>query len=311
MDQQDTIEIELDELVEKQEQLELQVEECKASVAEWKRRLAIESKKPENSKSEGQPVRAKFDEILFDNGIDRAAMFGGDIQGNDARILMGCGSTIVEEILQFVLDQPSRVDGISDERIIAVAERHSQLLHALDGLFSHLLTRRYEYSVDIGSKTRQYVEKVLQLERFLGMSVTPKSHILEAHACEQQARLGGIGCLDESFGERNHQSESLADRRYGCTRDFAKRERVKAKEEAQTNILEVQLKVEDLHKKRKARFKYNKATAKKRKTEMDAFERRQKQLEERDSVLQIEVPTNSKLQSLSEEVKTLLGTSTE
>ena len=47
----------------------------------------------------------------------------------------------------------------------------------------------------------------MQLERLLGFSITLKSHIIESHACEQQADIQGIGDLDESFGECIHQVE--------------------------------------------------------------------------------------------------------
>ena len=44
------------------------------------------------------------------------------------------------------------------------------------------------------------------------MSVlTPKSHIIESHAANQQELIKGIGDLDESFGEPNHQMETRAD----------------------------------------------------------------------------------------------------
>ena len=56
-----------------------------------------------------------------------------------------------------------------------------------------------------------YSKKCLELERHLGITVTPKSHIIESHAANQQELIKGIGNLDESFGERNHQMETRAD----------------------------------------------------------------------------------------------------
>ena len=58
----------------------------------------------------------------------------------------------------------------------------------------------------------------MELKRHLGLSITPKSHlIIETHACQQQGAFQGIDDLDESFGERNHQIETRGDVRYGFT----------------------------------------------------------------------------------------------
>ena len=42
--------------------------------------------------------------------------------------------------------------------------------------------------------------------------------------------FNGIGDLEESFEEINQQYESIADRQYGGTPDFAFHEKIKAKE---------------------------------------------------------------------------------
>ena len=68
-------------------------------------------------KQQGQPAQAKFDKILFDHGIDRSDMHGGAIDGNDCRWLMGNARMIVAELVEFVMDQDSRVEGISDQKI--------------------------------------------------------------------------------------------------------------------------------------------------------------------------------------------------
>ena len=101
-------------------------------------------------------------------------------------------------------------------------------LYALDGLISLLYTIRFEYTDEIGERTKKFCDKFLELERYFDLSITPKSHILEDHACFQQHALQGFGDLDESFGERNHQTEALIDRRYGGTRDYGQKERLKA-----------------------------------------------------------------------------------
>ena len=254
-EKQNTSEVELEDLEQQLTALQTNMEDSGSTVTRLKKELEEEGKKPENSKAWGQPLRSKLDDILFEHGIDRSAAFGGALDGNDCRKLMGQASSILGEFREYILNSPiaRRTEGVSDEKIIEIVDFHIKYLNALDGFLSNILVKRYEYNDAIGLKTRQYRDKCMQLERLLGFSITPKSHIIESHACEQQAELHGIGDLDESFGERNHQVESRGDVRYGFTRNFGMKERIKAKDHSQINCNEVQVKVEEIKKKGKAK----------------------------------------------------------
>jgi hypothetical protein len=99
-------------------------------------------------------------------------------------------------------------------------------------------------------KTKQYQDRFLALERYLGMSVTTKSHLAEDHSVQQQEDLQGIGDIREDFGERNHQDQAKVDRRLGCVRNFATRETIKSKEEVQVKDEKVQAKIVEIKEKR-------------------------------------------------------------
>jgi hypothetical protein len=212
-------------------------------------------------------------------------MFGGEIDGNASRRLMANVNSIVSAIRDFVIGHESRISGISDNHIHDVCNAHAAYLQALDGYLSWMATKRFHLTPETATRTEQFRDKCLELERYLQLSITPKrhvvqdhgcqqqrlfggigdldesfgernhrteqfrdkclelerylqlsmtekSHVVQDHGCQQQRLFGGIGDLDESFGERNHQSESIADRRHGGTRDFAKREKVKSREQA-------------------------------------------------------------------------------
>jgi radical SAM superfamily enzyme len=60
-------------------------------------------------------------------------------------------------------------------------------------------------TLDIVEKGKQFHDQVLVHERYLGMSVTTKSSLMEDHSLEQQEELDGIVDLGKDFGERNHQ----------------------------------------------------------------------------------------------------------
>ena len=53
-----------------------------------------EATKQDNSKVEGQTVRAGMEGVMKDNGIKFGAFWAGGIQGNGCRKLMSCGGRL-------------------------------------------------------------------------------------------------------------------------------------------------------------------------------------------------------------------------
>ena len=85
------MEAELELLTEERSQLILEDEKAKGELRERRRMFEEEAVKPENSKVEGQTVRAGMEGVMKDNGIELGAFRAGDIQGNGCRKLMSCG----------------------------------------------------------------------------------------------------------------------------------------------------------------------------------------------------------------------------
>jgi hypothetical protein len=243
------VESELADIVEERNNLQDRVPATKNDFAEAKKQFAEERKKPENGKAFGQPINAKMDEVLKKNGIDRAAMFGGTIEGNGARKLMESADAIINEMEEHVLQSTTRFVG-TDEEIRHVGETHRHLLHSLDGYFSCLRTKRFHLTPAILAKGKGFRDRVLAYKRYLGMSVTTKSHLIGDHSCEQQEELQGLGDIGEDFGERNHQDQAKADRRLGCIRNFVAREKIKSLEEVQAKDTKVQAKIIEIKVKR-------------------------------------------------------------
>jgi hypothetical protein len=302
VEEQQLIINELEATEEEQQTLQDKVKASKDALSCAKERFAKEKNDRANSKAFGQPVHAKLDKILSEHGIDRSAMFGGAIDGNACRRLMGNAESIVDSIQEFVLQHESRVQGISDESIVNVCNAYKAYFQALDGYLSGLSTKRFHLTPEIAERTQMFCKKCLQLERYLQLSITAKSHMMEDHSCEQQLIFLGLGDLDESFGERNHQYESIADRRHGGTRNFARRERIKSKEQAQVNHHGVQDKIMEIKEKRKRQSNNTESNSQQR-----AEAKRRKRLDDREAALRFFVPLDSVLPRLRDERKRLLG----
>jgi hypothetical protein len=277
------VESELADIGEERSRLQDAVPAAKNAFGEAKKVFLAEKKKPENGKAFGQPINAKMDDILKKNGIDRAAMFGGTIEGNGTRKLMDNADAIIDEMEDHVLQSQTRFAG-TDEEIRHVGNTHRNLLHCLGGYFSCLRTKRFHLTPDILQKGKRFRDHVLAHERYLGMSTTTKSHLIESHATEQQEELQGIGDIGEDFGERNHQDQAKADRRLGAVRNFAAREKFKSLEEVQSSKdFKVQEKIVDIKVKRQRGPNEG--------SEARQAAKRTKRLDARDQILDAPAPT--------------------
>jgi hypothetical protein len=217
-------------------------------------------------------------------------MFGNTIEGNGARKLMENADAIIQEMEQHVLQATTRFAG-TDEQICHVGSAHWHLLHSLDGYFLLLRTKRFHLTPAILQKGKEFCDQILALERYLGMSVTTKSHLMEDHSLEQQEELHGFGNLGEDFGEQNHLDQAKCNIRLGCVRNFAAREKFKSLEEVQAKDTKVQAKILYIRVKR-SRSHYEG-------TEARQVAKRQRQLDAREEVLALPSPVG-RMTTLSE-----------
>ena len=95
----------------------------------------------------------------------------------------------------------------------------------------------------IYERARQYRNKCMEFERYLLLSIKPKSRIIEDHSCEQKNIFNGIRDLEEIFGDLNRQYKSILDRWHGGTHEFSLSWKINPKEESQFNHPGVQDKV--------------------------------------------------------------------
>ena len=76
-----------------------------------------EAVKTDNSKVEGQTVRAGMEGIMKDNGIDLGVFRAGDIQGNGCQKLMSYGGQITKIMTDFLQIMPAGKNICSEEEI--------------------------------------------------------------------------------------------------------------------------------------------------------------------------------------------------
>ena len=155
-----------------------------------------------------KPIRKGIETILAkDWNIKRPSWHGGDILGNECRKLMACARLIFDQVKQFLLEQLEE-DGGSDRVKREVTKRCDIVAKALllfDGLLSLLRTDHKDVTPQLIAKAREYARKALAVWRILELSVTPKCHGSEDHACDQLELLKGLADFCEDWVEQLHQ----------------------------------------------------------------------------------------------------------
>jgi hypothetical protein len=218
---------ELGELPELLAELESDKKSKKQARDEAKKKFEEEAAREENGKSRGQPLRATIDGILKNFGIDdRGAAFGGDLAGPACRKLMvGCTEGIIPKIKEEIMKR-ERMCGSDEETSTTFDLSIQQWLELLDGFIAILLgTCRFELTPAILEKAKTFRDKIMQIERYLKRPITVKSHAAEDHFLEKFERLQGFEDLEESFGERNHETQSKLDERIRSIRKFSDKEK--------------------------------------------------------------------------------------
>ena len=99
------------------------------------------------------------------------------------------------------------------------------------------------------------IARAVKKHRSVGLSVTPKVHIVEDHLAQQYSNIpGGIALLLEDFVEHNHQIGHRHDERTKRIVDEEKRATCKAKRKHIESNAEVQQQIQSVRKKSARNF---------------------------------------------------------
>ena len=161
------MEVELELLAEERSQLIMEDEKTKGKLRERRRMFEEEAAKPENSKVEGQTVRAGMEGVMKDNGIEFGAFCAGDIEGNGCRKLMSCGEEITKYMAEFLQSVPEGQKNCRDEEIGELFGVYTRLLGHLEAFFSILCKKRFHLNDSDVEKAMLHRDAIENLWRYL------------------------------------------------------------------------------------------------------------------------------------------------
>ena len=149
-------------------------------------------------------VRIKLERKLNEYGIRRPTYHGGDLTGVKIKVLLQSIDLIFEDFKSIIMEVEDR--SADDDEVNKITGMYTALGFLLDGVFSLGRTRCGELTDEMIELTRRMVMSVLDMWRYLRLSMKgPKIHGLEDHLLEQMIVYGGIGDFCEDFVEQAHQ----------------------------------------------------------------------------------------------------------
>jgi hypothetical protein len=208
-----------------------------------------------------KPIRQGLERILArDWNIKRPSWHGGDILGNECRKLMAWSRPIFEQIKAFLLDQLEE-DGGSERAKTEVRKRCDIVAKALllfDGFLSLVRTEHKDLTPQHITKAREYATKAVSVWRLMKLSVTPKCHASEDHACDQLELLKGLADFCEDWVEQLHQLGLKNNRRTKTIRNRDRKYKLYTQWEQLSGNREVQGIKKQVNRKRKRNLQNSK-----------------------------------------------------
>ena len=169
---------------------------------------------------------------------------------------MSSARLIYDELKAFLL-QRLEEDGASARRKREVRKRCdivAKCLLLFDGFLSILRTEHKDLTPALIAKAREYARKALAVWRILKLSVTPKCHGSEDHACDQLEFLWGLADFCEDWVEQLHQLGLKNNRRTKVIRNRERKYELYTKWEQLSGNRSVQKIKKEVHQKRKRKL---------------------------------------------------------
>ena len=132
------------------------------------------------------------------------------MEGRSIRKLMMLGPVVFAEIAKYLKDsmQPelSRDKGMaSNKEITTVCTAYGRVYLLLDSCFSFIYRIRNRPATETEKQTLEDRIEVLKVQwEEIGLSITPKMHLMLNHVLKQIGTINGYGSMCEDHIERNH-----------------------------------------------------------------------------------------------------------
>ena len=161
-------------------------------------------------------IHTQIERVFQKHKVTIQAYHGGSLTGGAILVLLNKHESIMGDITRIchqkindrLLDN-SELHPPCIESFTLLLLQHGRLFCAQDGVYAHL--RLIDPSIEEMRQTRERIEIMRIQWEEMGLSVTPKAHLIFEHAADDQERLGGLGDKIEDPLEKRHQEQMQYD----------------------------------------------------------------------------------------------------
>jgi len=200
---------EIAELVMEKRKIEKSMKEKSAELTSARRELEAEEQR--FGKRDRALLQLIEEHFLERFQVSRGAYHGGDLTGGSVKKLMQNARDICSELEVFLAGVVDDKKGMVSEDdwgiLVQKLEKTMLCLESFDGLFSRLRTTPadQEMADKMVTEASDFLKAGLSYWRILGLSITPKVHLLEDHVLLRMVIENGLWNKDEEFIKRAHQ----------------------------------------------------------------------------------------------------------
>ena len=191
--------------------------------------------------------------VLRSIGVELTRYHGGTLAGMDVKKLVANASFVFDEFAKILKAKKRSECRLSDDDIDRLCEEHKQCLLLWDGAFS--LARGINPTDHDCNLYLCYVKAAVDCHIRLGISVTPKVHLMLCHVYDQMKNIpGGLGEKMEDWVELMHQIGARARRRFRTTRDVKMRAGFKARMDQRGSRADIKKRISEVAEETKRNF---------------------------------------------------------
>ena len=163
-----------------------------------------------NQQTQEVSIHTKVERVFEKHGVKIQAYHGGTLTGGAILMRLRKHQVIMDDISEICWGYVTRNDTTSVQPMTVVAlekklDEHRSLFQAQDAVYAHL--RLIDLTVEEMRKTRERIAIMKNLWLKMGLSETPKAHLIFAHSADDQERFGGLGDKIEDPLEKRHQEQ--------------------------------------------------------------------------------------------------------
>ena len=164
-------------------------------------------------------LETKVFEVLKEIRVELTSYHGGSLTGKDIQKVMNKATYLLDKFSLILKAGKWEKSEYDDDDIDRLCQSFKLCFELWDAAFS--LARKYEPTGDNAAMYQRFVDAAVNRHIQLGLSVTPKVHLMHKHVRWQMENIeGGLGDKMEDGIEKSHQGGKRKRGQFGTVQNL-------------------------------------------------------------------------------------------